>query len=1158
MKKIFVFSVLLLALGILGYAAEAPKVYLQEILQAAPKPTDKNKARVVLMENGAFKSFGLMSTATGPQGPAGPAGAQGAPGAAGPTGPQGIQGNPGLSLNWRGSWVGSPTGYVTNDAVERNGSSYRALNYSSGSDPELDVASAHWYLVALKGDQGIAGPAGIQGPAGVQGSQGIQGVSGPAGIQGSAGPTGATGATGSTGPTGAAGPKGDKGDQGDQGVAGIGWDAAKLLAFTNISGLAADALPRGEAASTYATVSGLSAHTGNTSNPHVVTKTQVGLSNVDNTSDLSKPVSTAVQNALDLKAASSHNQGAETITSGTLDGDRLPAPGAKKGGVTSAEMTAKQDAAAQAARDAAQDGVIDGKADTSSLGPAAYLPTGEGGVALWNDDRIVGALQAGAPATSIAVTPAGSIAATDVQGAIDELVSEKLDVTGNGSQLTGITAAQVGAREKLTADRTYYVATTGSDSNDGRTAGTPFKTLKYAVEYVARKLDFAQYNVTLQLADGTYNDTPGYRADVSIPSAISNAGWELQVANQGPNGNIIIQGNTAAPGNVTFVCSSGHHCLTASNGAKVTIQSMRLQALGRTGDLVNCQLNSFCEIRNMIWGTMGTGVDVAGNPGPPEGNGGHHIYVETYGSIETSGTHTIEAGAGGHIIAANNSTAYLGGTYTLSGTPDFSRAFAEATNNSAIFDAGITSSGAATGVRYMAINNSTLQGFTTTELPGDEAGTLATGGIFGSTESYLATSKIDDAKGNGDTGYIWSADKSFDQLAMKLDSTKVGTVTNAKYCVGDASNNIQCTADGGTGLTDSASLASALSNETGAGLSVFNTGPTLANATGVSSGVITITSTNNTYAFTTSGSITLEAGDHIIPTTSTTKALTVKTTATGTSFVTEYPVQALSGETFTIYKPALKMQDESGNTKLIVQGHTGYVGVGYTNPKYPIYAQSASVPYLAVEGVGLGSGIFASRNYGGSAQPTTNDLFGAIYFGGEGISPVLSGTAASITSSCDLTNPGSDTRPRSRMVFSTSGGTTNAERMRIDSAGNVGIGTTTPGEKLEVSGNIKVSGTINNPALVGTTSTTIDTLTNGYADISSAGATTLTISNVVVGRVFTVKVTSSGGGAISFATLTPTWEGPAPATISAGLSTRVVCLGTGVNTALCSVARENF
>lgn len=47
--------------------------------------------------------------------------------------------------------------------------------------------------------------------------------------------------------------------------------------------------------------SSLTAHTGNTSNPHGVTKSQVGLGNVDNTSDLAKPVSTAVQNALNAK-----------------------------------------------------------------------------------------------------------------------------------------------------------------------------------------------------------------------------------------------------------------------------------------------------------------------------------------------------------------------------------------------------------------------------------------------------------------------------------------------------------------------------------------------------------------------------------------------------------------------------------------------------------------------------------------------------------------------------------------------------------------------------------------------------------------------------------------------------------------------------------------
>ena len=41
-------------------------------------------------------------------------------------------------------------------------------------------------------------------------------------------------------------------------------------------------------------------HINNTQNPHNVTKAQIGLSNVDNTSDIDKPISTAVQSALDL------------------------------------------------------------------------------------------------------------------------------------------------------------------------------------------------------------------------------------------------------------------------------------------------------------------------------------------------------------------------------------------------------------------------------------------------------------------------------------------------------------------------------------------------------------------------------------------------------------------------------------------------------------------------------------------------------------------------------------------------------------------------------------------------------------------------------------------------------------------------------------------
>ncbi|MBC7746541.1 hypothetical protein H7Y40_01005 [Pedobacter sp.] len=63
-----------------------------------------------------------------------------------------------------------------------------------------------------------------------------------------------------------------------------------------------------------ADLSVLSSHTSNTANPHTVTKAQVGLANVDNTSDINKPVSTAAQTALNLKADS-----VDVYTQGQVD-----------------------------------------------------------------------------------------------------------------------------------------------------------------------------------------------------------------------------------------------------------------------------------------------------------------------------------------------------------------------------------------------------------------------------------------------------------------------------------------------------------------------------------------------------------------------------------------------------------------------------------------------------------------------------------------------------------------------------------------------------------------------------------------------------------------------------------------------------------------------
>ena len=65
--------------------------------------------------------------------------------------------------------------------------------------------------------------------------------------------------------------------------------------------------------SSKANSSDLSGHTSNTNNPHGVTKAQVGLGNVDNTSDVNKPISTATQNALNLKLDKSSIQVVSTL-----------------------------------------------------------------------------------------------------------------------------------------------------------------------------------------------------------------------------------------------------------------------------------------------------------------------------------------------------------------------------------------------------------------------------------------------------------------------------------------------------------------------------------------------------------------------------------------------------------------------------------------------------------------------------------------------------------------------------------------------------------------------------------------------------------------------------------------------------------------------------
>jgi hypothetical protein len=127
----------------------------------------------------------------------------------------------------------------------------------------------------------------------------------------------------------------------------------------------------------------------------------------------------------------------------------------------------------------------------------------------------------------------------------------------------------------------------------------------------------------------------------------------------------------------------------------------------------------------------------------------------------------------------------------------------------------------------------------------------------------------------------------------------------------------------------------------------------------------------------------------------------------------------------------------------------GNVGIGTTTPLSTLYLNTPNV-------------TTANAVYGNLHINTSNaqgvDIGGSITLGGNNdngaIAPRVFG---SIEGRKSTASPGSGS---GYLLFKTNNSSVLSERMRIDNAGNVGIGTTAPAEKLDVTGNLKVSGII--------------------------------------------------------------------------------------------------
>lgn len=265
---------------------------------------------------------------------------------------------------------------------------------------------------------------------------------------------------------------------------------------------------------------------------------------------------------------------------------------------------------------------------------------------------------------------------------------------------TAVQPSQI--RELLTADRTYYVRTDGSDSNTGlaNTAGGAFATIQKAID-VAATLDLSIYNVTIQVGAGTYASS-GLVAKRCVGA-----------------GSVIVVGDETTPSNVVLAItvSGGTHGFDSrAMSTAYAIRGVRMTCSG--GTAATAALNA--EDAELTYQAVefSTGW-------------GFHVRAGPYGRVGATGNYSITAAATAHWRAQTGQVTVQSRTITITGTPAITN-FANCNNLGMMLINSNTFSGGATGGRYTVSLNGVIQtsGGGASYLPGDGTGTTATGGQY--------------------------------------------------------------------------------------------------------------------------------------------------------------------------------------------------------------------------------------------------------------------------------------------------------------------------------------------------------------------------------------------------------------------------------------------
>lgn len=254
-------------------------------------------------------------------------------------------------------------------------------------------------------------------------------------------------------------------------------------------------------------------------------------------------------------------------------------------------------------------------------------------------------------------------------------------------------------REKLTADRAYYVRADGSDSNNGltNTSGGAFLTIQKAIDTVAG-LDLGIYDATIIVGAATWT------APATLKTLVGA-------------GKVVIRGINADLSS-TVISTTSASCFSGTYVGRYEFEYMKLQTT-TSGRCVHVTGGGAVARVNNI------------NFGPAAQS---HMNASAGAYLDCLAVaYTISGGAQTHLESYDCGSARVSSsTVTLTGTPAFSNAFAAAGRVSSVLFVSTTFSGSATGTRYSADTNSSILtvGAGESYLPGNAAGTKTNGGQY--------------------------------------------------------------------------------------------------------------------------------------------------------------------------------------------------------------------------------------------------------------------------------------------------------------------------------------------------------------------------------------------------------------------------------------------